>query len=316
MLGQQFGTILARTDPFDVAQGLERYIRSLTGEQVRFVVAAARSRMNEWYRGEFLPLLDDPDDERVKNAFARILKSNLRAIPLFGPAFCEGVISQIPAGRIVGVGEEGFHFPVLRPALFAIAAIALVLSGAAAQRVLSSVQTTAQTPTVIVTPTAIPVHMPPRRVTARTIPAPATARPASASAAPPSAAPASAAPAILARAPREAAAPPAVRRTPPAGSGVKTIVAAPVTPEPSPAATAVDTTDMPQSYSDATPLPRTESAPPAQVSTDPKVATPTPGPNRFFLHQTIKGVTRTISHLNPFKPHPQPTPSPYGPNPQ
>ena len=342
MLGQPFATILARTDPFDLAQGAERYVRSLSGDQVRVVIRAASAHFNEAYRSEFLPLADDPDEERLKSAFAHALKSNLRAIPLFGPDFCEGVISQVPGDRAVGIGEEGYRFRRIRPAAFGIIALALLIGSAAAEHVWNDARANAQAPIVLETPppmvlpsavpvaAATPVPKPPQTQTAP--PTSAPAKPAAATSAPATSAPATAAPAApaaVAAAPAAAAAPQvaapqrhpkpqAVRRTAPPGRGVKTIVLAGATPEPSPAATPVDVTDMPRAYTDATPLPREATAAPAQVDTTVDVPSPTPGPNRYWLHSTVQGTLKTLNNFNPFKHHkaPEPTPSPRGPQPE
>lgn len=329
MLGQPFATILARTDPFDLAQGVERYVRSLSGDQVRFVIRAASAHLNEAYRAEFLPLVDEPDDERLKSAFAHALKSNLRAIPLFGPDFCEGVIAQVPGDRAIGLGEEGHQFRQVRPAVLAVIALALAIGGAAAEHVWNNARANAQAPVVLATPApiVIPSAVPVAAATPQSQPQPKrTAAPVRATRAP--ATPAPATPAAVAAAPvaapaqHAAPAPPVrphlVRHTAPPGRGVKTIVLAPSTPAPTPEPTPVDVTDMPRAYSDATPLPKEATSAPAQVSTSVDVPTPTPGPNRYWLHSTIRGTLRTLNNLNPFKHRkaPEPTPSPAGPQPQ
>lgn len=288
MLGRQLRTILARTDPFDVAQGLERHIRSLSGDEVRGLILAARERMGDWYRAEFLPLLDELDDARLKSAFTRSLKSNLRAIPLFGAAFCEGVISEIPGDRTVGLGEEAHRWRPLRPVAFAIIALALVIGGAAAQRVLSSASATAQTPVVLVTPFPVAASTPVPVAASTPVPVAVAARPKPAATHPPAHATSAPAPRVI--------------RRPPPGRGVKTIVVTPPSPSPAPQPAALDLGDMPQAYSDATPLPKDATAPPAQVPTRVRVPTPAPAPRRgSWLH-------RTIMHLDPFKPHPHATP--------
>lgn len=324
MLGQPFATILARTDPFDLAQGLERYVRSLTGEQIRFTLRAAVPVMNQAYRDEFAPLLDEPDDERLKHAFAHALKSNLRAIPLFGPGFCQGVIAHVPGDRTVALGEEGHRFPQIRPFAMAIVALALVIIGAAAEHAWNTARATAQTPAVLMTP--LPLAAQDAVPAASAVPRAVHTAPAIAHH---TAAPAIAAPAIAPQAIAPAAIPPpqqgpatpkptVARRTAPPGRGESTVVVAPPTPAPSPEPTMVDVSDMPQAYTDATPLPKFETPPAARVPASVHVATPTPGPNRFFLHQTIRGTLKTLDHLNPFKHHsaPEPTPSPStGPRP-
>lgn len=327
MLGQQFATILARTDPFDVAQALERYIRTLNGAEVRMLIQAAAPRMNDWYRSEFLPLLNEIDNDRLRSAFAHSLKSNLRAIPMFGPNFCEGVIARIPGDRTVALGEES-RAPRLRLAAFAIIGAALLLGGAAAEHVLNTARANANTPVVLVTPqpavtqppatpaavmaarTATPVR-PTATVPAKRVASAAVALPQAPRTSPPVVQSAPVA------APQPAARPvkAAARRTPPPGAGVKTVIAQEPTRTPAPQATPVDTSDMPQSYSDATPLPADATPPPTSVNTTVRVPTPTPAPNRNWLHSTVKGALKTLNNFNPFKHHgkPEPTNSPYGP---
>lgn len=335
MLGQPFATILARTDPFDLAQGVERYVRSLRGDQLRVVIRAARAQFNEAYRAEFLPLADETDEERLKSGFAHALKSNLRAIPLFGPDFCEGVIAQVPGDRAIALGEEGYRFRQVRPAAFGIIALALLIGSAAAEHVWSNARANAQAPVVLATPLPIVLAtpVPVAAATPKPKPPPARSPAASEAATPVPATPAPATPAAVAAAPA-AEAPPvtathaaapvrrpqpsAVHRTAPPGRGVKTIVLAGSTPAPSPQATPLDVTDMPRAYTDATPLPREATAAPAQVNTNIDVPTPTPGPNRYWLHSTIRGTLKTLNNFNPFKHRkgPDPTPSPAGPQPE
>ena len=337
MAGQQFATILARTDPFDVAQGLERYIRTLSGEQIREIISAARPRLNEWYRAEFMPLLDDPDDEHLRRAFIHGLKSNLRAIPLFGAAFCEGVIAQIPGDRAVGLGEETRTWPVIRPAAAAIAALALVLGGATVHHLFSAASATARAPVVLMTPEpavavatpapAIPLRSAAPRVRKAVLPsrkpvavAAATVTPVPAPAPPVAAAPV--------RPPAPAKAAPVVRpavrakKTAPPGVGTTTVVAQ-RTPVPRINPDDVDTSDMPQAYTDATPLP-SEAPPQAHVTAPLAVPTPTPEPNRSWTHRLVHAavhlVNSTLSTVGvggkPHAPTPSPSPSPSGPHPK
>lgn len=330
MAGQHFATILARTDPFDVAQGLERYIRTLSVQQIHEIISAARPHLNQWYSAEFLPLLDDPDDEHVKRAFIHSLKSNLRAIPLFGAAFCEGVIAQIPGDRAVGLGEETRTWPAVRPAAVAIAVAALLLGGATVHHLFSAASATAHAPVVLMTPEpAIAVSTPapatPRRVVAQRIVKAPVPSPRAVSAAPvqtaPAAAPAAAAVATAVSAPARSM--PAVRatKTLPPGGGVKTIVAQ-RTPPPQLKPGDVDTSDMPQAYTDATPLP-SEAPPSARVVAPQGVPTPTPQPNRSWTHRIVHAavhlVNSTLSTVTGSKPHaatPTPSSSPSGPHPQ
>jgi hypothetical protein len=339
VLGQQFANILGRTDPFDVAQGLERHIRMMQGAEIRMLIQAAAPRMNDWYRSEFLPLINEMDEDRLRAAFAHSLKSNLRAIPLFGSNFCEGVIAKIPGDRTVGLGEEGRAFR-MRPVAFAVIALALLIGGAAAEHVFSNARANANTPVVLVTPapaslatpvpmaaatpvpaTPVPVKTQPvRRAARRAVSKPA---PQPVAAPPPTAAPAP----VVAQAPvavppvhRVFTSPPRLVRTPPPGSGVKTIVAQEPRRTPVPEATPVDTSDMPQAYSDATPLPANAPPPAAEVNTAVRVPTPTPEPNHSWTHRLVHAavhlVNSTLSTVGVAKKPSQPTPSASPPGPQ
>jgi hypothetical protein len=333
--GQQFATILAQTDPFDVAQGVERFTRSLSGAHLRNLITAAAPRMNDFYRAEFAPLAGERDDSQLKRAFAHALKSNLRAIPLFGGAFCEGVISNIPADRAVGLGEEQRTFARVRPAAIIITALALLLGGATVHQLFSDARSTAQTPVVLSTPAppavAVPVHgviarhrqvlHPVRVVAAAPVTVPPAAAPPAASVQP---APSVRHAPLVPHAPvaiRRAALVPHRTRASPVSGGVKTIVAS--RSEPAAAATVspddLNVSDMPQSYSDATPMPAQAPAP-ARVQAPQSFAAPTPGPNRSWTHRLVHSavhlVNSTLSTVVPgLKDHPQPTAAP-SPGPQ
>jgi hypothetical protein len=337
--GQHFVTILARTDPFDVAQGLERHIRSLSADHIRALISDAQPRMNEWYLAEFTPLLNERDDARVRSGFAHTLKSNLRAIPLFGPAFCEGVIGEIPGDRAVGLGEEHYYPGVRRipPLAFGAAALALLIAGAAGEHAWNNASANAQTPVVLMTPAPVAPGSPvPRRQMAAAIATPvktpvktaapeprSTPQPRAPAAAP---APAESQPQAV-EPPRATSAPvrrtPVGRPTPPPGKGVATVIAVRQTPEPSPEPSAIDVSDMPQAFTDATPLPRAASAAPAHVAVPLAVATPTPGPNRSWTHRLVHAavhlVNSTLTTVGISKkaqgPTPTPSPSPSGPKP-
>lgn len=335
MLGQQYAAILAQNDPFDLAQGVERYVRSLSGEQARFAIEVALPHMNESYRAEFSPLLDETNDERLKSAFVAALKRNLRAISLFGPGFCQGVLTHVPGDRTVALGEEGYDFRRTRPLAFGVVALILLLAGAAGEHVWTTARETAQTPVVLVTPP--PQQMPTPQAAPPQTAAPQTARPrsapvkrtaeavrAEAPTPPPTPAPTpavavAAAPPLPSPPPRTATAPPA-RHTPPPGHGERTVVAVQRTPSPTPEPTDVDVSDMPQAFTDATPLPRADTQPTAQVPGRIQIATPTPGPNRSWTHRLVhSGVnlvngTLTVIGISK-KPKPSPSPSPAGPQP-
>jgi hypothetical protein len=86
--------------------------------------------------------------------------------------------------------------------------------------------------------------------------------------------------------------------------------------------TALDVSDMPRSYSDATPLPINQTPPAVDVPAQ-SVATPvsTAAPSRgSWLHRTIMHldplkpntggwIYNSVKHLDPFKPHPKPSPT-------
>ncbi len=296
--------------------------------------------MSEWYRDEFTSLLSERDDERLKAAFSHTLRSNLRAISFFGPEFCEGVIAYVPSDRTVALGEEGRRGRRLRPMIFAVIALAVIIGGAAAQRFISTAQTNARGPVVLATPepalsvasaaprvavlppqakqtVATPTVAPPSAAPtiAATPAAPTAAKPAPAAiqAAPPTTQPEPVAPLINRIAHRR------VGRTPPPGRGVKTIIAQ-QTIRPTPEPTPMDLSDMPRSYSDATPLPG-EAPPPAPMAQPQSVPAPIPteAPSRgSWFHRTVMHldplkphtsgwIYNSVKHLDPFKPHPQPT---------
>jgi hypothetical protein len=310
--------ILARTDPFDLAQAIDRYVSLLSGRRIKSLLLSARDRLGSYYRGEFVRLLSgrtgDIDraglagvlhetwsDEELRSAFARLLKTNMRVIPVFGPAFCDGVLEYVPSDRTVAIGEERRGNGAAKAIAATGAAAALVLAGAAGEHYVVSARAQAAAPiAVFVTappqaPTMPPTHhyvvpVAAKRVLAISSPQPVAAPRAAPAAVAPSVAPA---PAPLERPPKKQL------PTPPPARGVAT-VAIPdptATPEPSP----LDVSDMPDAYSDATPLPQV-TAPPADVPRKVRLVTPTPKPPHH------KWLYRTIMHLDPFKPDPRSTP--------
>lgn len=333
MLVYRFDEILAKTDPFDLAQALDRSVRSMPAQRVRELILDAHERMGAYYRNELLRLLDeqhaipvhppaDPpreefvhlvqdarDDAAVARAFSRLLKSNLRAIPIFGPAFAQAIMRHLPADRTVAIGEERSADP-MRVATIAGLALALVLAGAFGEHMVSTVRArAAATPLPDVTaPLAV---LPVRHLVQRTAasrPAPTTLAPAAAAptapaaertvAPPPAPQPQPLAITVVARptltpGSRTPARVPRVAATLPPAQGVATVNVPEPTPtvEPSP----IDVSDMPEAYTDATPLPK-ETPGPAVVPHRVALKTPPPKPKH-------KGwLQRTILHLDPFKP--------------
>jgi hypothetical protein len=235
----------------------------------------------------------------------------------------------------------------LPPMTFVALAVAVLIGIAAAQHVLSNARATADTPVVTVTPapliasTIAPISVPKPAHVATTAARPRAAQ----TAAPAPALAASPPPAIVARAALPPATParipvshaPVARapvphattaarpRTLVAGAGVKTVVATPAKATPAPEPTEVDVSDMPRSYTDATPLPKEQAPYAAQVAA-PSVAvpTPTPGPNRSWTHRLVHLgvhlVNTTLTTIGvakrPAQPTPSPSASPSGPQPR
>ena len=336
VLVHRLDTVLARTDPFELAQALERYVRAMSPERIRSVVIDARDRIGAYYRTEFVALLAEfgavdraqpdalssedfvqavreaGDGEALQGAFARLLRSNLRAIPLFGATFTQGVLDSVPSDRAVAIGEEPRNSR-MRTIVLGGVAVALIFAGAAGEHVIATVRTqnalasplpqvqsaelTAATPAppvqqrsqthakslspsmrVVVTPAPAPPQ--PQVRPQRQEPTPPPQQPQPLAVPPPVAQPA-----------RTTA--PRAKHTPPPAQGVATVALPDPTPTPEPSD--LDVSDMPDVFTDATPLP-SQSPPPAQVPSGVTLKTPAPPPK----HKSW--IKRTISHLNPFKP--------------
>jgi hypothetical protein len=296
--------VLARTDPFDLAQAIDRYVNTLSAEQIRGALVRARTRLNAYYMQEFSRVEEIEREGALRTAFAQVLKSNLRVLPLFGAPFCDAILKSVPADRAVAIGEES---PAKYKRFAAIAAIAaaLLIGGAAGEHYVSSaraqafVSTPAPEPAVAVAQPARPVPAPspmhrrasmlrPGRIIAQASPAAALPPPLPGAAPPPR---------VDVRRP---VAPPAGQRRLPVAHGVAVV---PVTrpkaaaaPAPS-APEALDVSSEPaaNTYTDATPLPEVTAAPVAVPSQH--AVTPSPAPRkRGWLH-------RAVMHLDPFKPH-------------
>ena len=302
--------LLALTDPLDLSQAVERYVHTLPAERVRALVSDAAPRMGTSYRAEFLRLLGRPQDEfslavaqssdaAIRGTLARFLKSNLRAIPIFGSPFGLAVLEHAPVERAVGIGEETPNRG-LRSAIIAGIAVVLMLLGAAGERLVVARSAPPSPEPVAVampSPQATPApHASRRAVPRRRTIAAATAQPVR---------PATSAPQqvqVQAQAPvydNPAPQAPAATPQPPPGKGIAVVTAPRPTPRPS--QSDLDTTDMPEAYSDATPLPE-PSAVSVSVGSGVRVATPKPSPKHHgWLH-------RSLMHLDPFKPSPRSTP--------
>ena len=323
MLVHRLDQVLARTDPFDLAQALERYIRAMSADRIRALVIDARDRMGAYYRAEFVRLLEEyrgighvetndlsaehftdivrkaRGDEALQHAFARLLKSNLRAIPVFGGTFTEAILENVPSDRAVGIGEESSNVG-MRAAVLGGLAVALVFAGAVGEHVIANVRAqSVATPLPAVAAPVVSVVTPQPRATARASHAVAIATAVTPTATPapvPSAAVPAPPPIVPVAAPTRA---PATRNkhTPPPAQGVATIAVPNPTPTPEP--TALDVSDMPDAFTDATPLPQ-QTAAAAEVPHKVSLKTPAPTP-KPRSHSWFK---RAILHLDPFKPHP------------
>ncbi|HET7813991.1 MAG TPA: hypothetical protein VFL13_06430 [Candidatus Baltobacteraceae bacterium] len=329
VLARRLDEVLAQTDPFDLAQALERRVRSLSAKQIRGLIRDAQPRLSEYYSQEFSRVSAAPDEASMRSAFAHTLQSNLRAIPLFGPAFGESVLELTPSERAVGFSDEPQQrrSRVVAGTVVAIALAAAAFAGGhyVTEARIQASSATAE-PMAIVPLPQVPaartqVHskgrnraMAPHRVAvmpataAAATPPPATSTPAqpAAAAAPaqqsvPSAARTQSVPVPTPRnRPRPSRTP-----SPPIAHG-EAVVAIPQSKPKhvdTVQSTGIDTSDMPQPYTDATPIPGES---PAAIS-EPhgsRVNTPAPAPHRGgWFH-------RTIMHIDPFKPHPQPQETP------
>ncbi len=325
VLARRLDEVLAQTDPFDLAQAAERYVHTLSAPEICRLIDAAKPRLNEYYAEEFSRVQAIDDGDSLRAAFAHALGANLRVIPLLGTSFAEAILEHAPSERAVGFSDER---AIRTPRIIAGGVVALSLAAVAVAgghyvtttRSQSSAAVAAGAPPPVTVALPSPSQAIQRRSTAargahRTI----TAKPQHpvANAAPPKAPAVYAAPAPIVQTPGyapvaahhavAAAAPRAknVAAVPVAhGEAVVQVTAPPrrpaVQPESSPAT--LDTTDMPQPYTDATPLPDETPVPATDVPRVVHVANPTPAPRHGgWLH-------RTIMHLDPFKPHPAPTP--------
>lgn len=300
--------ILAQTDPFDLAQAIERHVCTLDGADIRALVAPALDRAGKYYRDELAFLLNPGlTDSAARKALIRFLTANLRAVMLLGPAFASAVIEACPSNRVVGIGEEGRRRARGRTMLIAGTAIALVILGAAAEHAVTNARAAAQGPQAN-PPVAVRTRAPaPAKSVGRAHRAPANSSPnpedtAYAVEAPlrplrtpgepiaaydsqagsHSAVPAQSAPAPHVRA-RRVGGPP--------GKATLTISVTP--PPPTPEPTPIGVNDMPQSYSDATPLPAPSGTQTANPIGTEKIVTPRP---------TEKPRHGWLNHLDPFQP--------------
>lgn len=286
--------VLARTDPFDLAQAVDRHASELSAESIRGLLLRARPRMSAYYAREFAPLAEIEKEPALQAAFARLLKSNLRIIPLFGPAFCDALLANAPADRAVAIGEERPAHR-RRAAAMAVIAVALLLGGAAAERFVSAARAGADDVTASMPPAAPALALrTPRaarkRHTRRIVRAPRR------TAVPEIAQTASIAPAAPTFAPPPRRVHRVVRPAPVrVARGVAIVHIPQPAPQPVPNQTAsLVVSDAPDAYSNATPLPLA-TARPAENPPGMRAATPPPK-KTSWLH-------RTIMHLDPFKPH-------------
>jgi hypothetical protein len=329
----------------------------MPAKQIADVVVDASERMGTYYRDEYVRLLQEyrgighvdasglsserftqivreaRGDDALRASLAQLLKSNLRAIPLFGPEFAEGILQRVSDAGMVAIGEESRGVGT-RAIVVAGVALALVLAGAAGEHVIANVRAqSAATPLPVVAmpavappSTAAPIHrrravvaqaIKPNRVPPQTA-APAVTpqvaapqvRHSQAQQAQAQVQPQPTPPPAIATAPHrpKAAAARAKRWMPKPAEGVATIAVPDPTPTPEPSA--LDVSDMPDAFSDATPLPPPSSAAPAQVPNRVSLTTPQPADHKprglinKTLHFTLHLVKSTLNTIDPFKPHP------------
>lgn len=274
-------------------------MHTLSAPEIQEILADAIPRLSTYYVEEFERVQSIEDTEPLRSAFAQALAANLRVIPLFGSTFGAAVMEHIPSDGAVGFADERV---VRAPAPIAavVVAAALAVAGAVgAHYVVSSrtqvAATEQMTPRPVPVRIAAPFRRNPQRPLQHSHPAAAVAI------AHPVQAQEAAAPVPAYIPPHRPRISPPHRRaqTVPVANGVAVVTAQPkrsarraVAQESS----TLDTADMPEAYSDATPIPQ-ETAVPITDVPETHVATPTPAPNRGWLH-------RAIMHLDPFKPHP------------
>ena len=307
MFAHRIDEVLAQTDPFDLAQAVERCVSQLNGRDIRTLLSESRDRMSDYYLEEIEHLRKTRmNDQQLRREFTGFLRSNLRAITLFGSAFSSAVLAECPAHRVVAIGEEPRGGRNTRAFLIGGVALALVVLGAAGEHAVTNARVASQVPTepsapVVVPPMLYPTVRPlvakvehPKQV--RSTPAPTMPPP---TPAPPTPAPitepavaSTEAPTATQLAPilnQTAIHRPGPGKTPQPGRAVLTInvTPPPPTPEPSP----LDVTDMPDSMSDATPMPQQS----LMTAGNPDAGgVPTPKP-------TDRPVRGMLKHLDPFR---------------
>lgn len=307
VLVSRIDQLLALTDPYELAQAAERHVSSLSGKRIRALLRDAGPRLGEYYRDELARLAGASDfdsvltgrysDAALRSALAQFLKSNLRAIPIFGSGFGHKILERTPLDRAVGIGEERSN-TAARAAVVAGAALALVVAGAAGEHVVAGARLAAASPSppvplLLATPSPVHHNAATRRVVARV----ATPAPTEAPSQPTPTPAATSPPATPTAVPtvRATGAPPSATPVPARAAAAVEVTAPPETPSPEPSD--IDTSDMPESYSDATPLPQQSLTPAEAPQHAIRVPTPKPSPKRHgWLH-------RAVMHLDPFKPN-------------
>lgn len=319
--------ILACSDPFSLAESIDAYVHTLDAGRLRTLLVDARDRLGPYYRGEIAGILDGGSfagldsthyteivtryhsAESLQRTLVAFLKSNLRAIMIFGAPFAAAVVGRLQSRGAVAIGEERPRL-FARGAIVAVSALALIAGGAAGERYITQARLSsaalpepnmaAAQPPPIAAPAATSSPRPkPNRLAAvpAAQPAPAPNR----SPAPPEST------TRLAPVPLRAQASPQPSPQTPPPTPIPAATIAPTTaPTPTPEPSPLDLTDMPESYSDATPLPEQSVRPAAPPPPHLRVATPKPSPSP---HRSW--IQRTLNHLDPFKPSaPKPSPSP------
>ncbi len=264
--------LLAKTDPFDLAQAIDGYVRTLAPARIHELVHAALPHMRLVLRRR---ILATGNNKRCRLTACRVCagpQEQPASRPLFGSGFAEAVLGRVPSEGLAIDEERSGNAP--RRATAAVVVLALGAAAAAGGHYVAS----ARSGPALATPMPPPIVsvVPPvrRAVQVRVRRAGPTATPVPATRAPLPAAPAAAAVAVRPHPRAQPTALPSAR-----GEAVVVIVPRPQIKRHPVQTAQIDTSDMPDAYSDATPLPQ-ETAQPLDVPRVVTVGTPKAEPKR------------------------------------
>ena len=145
-----FERILSDFDPYEVACGVEKYVRAMDSTSAARVLTAASRDLPPYYRSaiasELLPqnahlparlnspaferiVADAGESEDIREPLIAYLKSNLRAIPLLGDEFSENVLHVVRGEEVRPPRSSRFGFSPLLAATLAAASFILATAG-------------------------------------------------------------------------------------------------------------------------------------------------------------------------------------------